>query len=260
MTAVLDDIMRAARRRAERLELPQMPASPRRAVRDFRAALAASRPAFIAEIKRASPSRGILRDPVDVAEIARAYREGGAAAISILTEPDFFRGSNEDFARVAAAVDLPLLRKDFIVSEAQLRESALLGASAVLLIAAVLSPAELRDLRRVAEEELRLAALVEVHTPEEMAVAVSAGATLIGVNNRDLRTFRVSLDTCEQLARLSPPGVMLVAESGIRSAGDVHRLQAAGIHAFLVGESLMVAADPASKLRALRGRGDACSA
>lgn len=259
MTTVLDDIIRAARRRADGLQLP--PAVPvRRATRDFRTALAAARPAFIAEIKRASPSRGVLRDPVDVAEMARAYHKGGASAVSVLTEPDFFRGSNEDLARVAAAVDLPLLRKDFIVSAAQLRESALLGASAVLLIAAVLAPADLRDLRRIAEEELGLAALVEVHTPEEMAVAVSAGATLIGINNRDLRTFQVSLDTCEWLAGLAPPGVTLVAESGIRSAGDVRRLQAAGIQAFLVGESLMVAADPAKQLRALRGAEESCSA
>lgn len=259
MTAVLDDIIRAARRRAEHLTLSQ-DVPPRRAASDFRAALAASSPAFIAEIKRASPSRGVLRNHFDIVELARAYRQGGAAAISVLTEPDFFRGSNEDFARVAAAVDLPLLRKDFLVSEVQVRESALLGASAVLLIAAVLAPGELRDLRCLAEEELGLAALVEVHTPEEMAIAISSGATLIGINNRDLRTFQVSLDTCERLAGLAPRGVTLVAESGIRSADDVRRLQAAGIHAFLVGESLMTAADPASKLRALRGMEDACPA
>lgn len=259
MTAVLDDIIRAARKRAASLEMPQ-PLPARRAAGDFRQALAASRPAFIAEIKRASPSRGLLRDPLDVVAMARAYREGGAAAISILTEPEFFRGSNEDLVRVAAAVELPLLRKDFIVSQAQLHESALLGASAVLLIAAVLKPDELRDLRHVAEEELGLAALVEVHTPEEMAAAVSAGATLIGINNRDLRTFRVSLDTCERLARLAPPGAKLVAESGICSADEVRRLLAAGIQAFLVGESLMVASDPAAKLRVLRGVEGACSA
>lgn len=252
--SVLNDIVAATRRRVA--SLPHPPADG--VLRSdggarFRQALNAATPAIIAEIKRASPSRGVIRASVDISTLARAYLRGGAAAISVLTEPQFFHGSVKDLSDAASAVALPMLRKDFILSEAQLFESAQIGASAVLLITAVLSPAELQTLRRTAEDDLGLAALVEVHDADEFLRALDSGATLIGINNRDLHTFDVSLQVSEQLAQLAPKGVTLVAESGIRIAADIRRLQSVGINAFLVGEALMSAADPAVTMRALRG-------
>lgn len=205
----------------------------------------------IAEFKRASPSKGIIRVDARPEQMALAYEAGGAAAISVLTEEDRFQGSLDDLQAVRAAVKIPVLRKDFIFDEYQLYESAAKGADALLLIVAALDDERLARLRRVAEDELRMDALVEVHTEDEMRRAVAAGATLIGVNNRDLHSFNVSLNVSERLARAAPAGVSLVAESGLRSSDDVRHLRALGYQGFLIGETLMRADEPETALRKL---------
>lgn len=206
---------------------------------------------IIAEIKRASPSKGLIRERVAPRELARAYEAGGASAISVLTEEDHFRGSLEDLREVRAAVALPLLRKDFIFDEYQVYEAAAAGADALLLIVAALDAETLTRLRRLAEDELELDALVEVHTAEEMRAATECGARLVGVNNRDLRTFNVSLDVSLELARDAPADALLVSESGIGSAADIRRLRARGYQGFLIGETLMRSDSPEDALRAL---------
>ncbi|HEV2705989.1 MAG TPA: indole-3-glycerol phosphate synthase TrpC [Pyrinomonadaceae bacterium] len=207
----------------------------------------------IAEFKRASPSKGIIREGVGVAEVARMYAEGGAAAISVLTEEDGFRGSLEDLRAAREAVSLPLLRKDFIFDEYQLYESAEARADALLLIVAALDDEQLRRLRLITEDELEMDALVEVHTEEELQRALRCGAKIVGVNNRDLRTFNVSLETSVQLARQVPAGVLLVSESGLSTREDIERLAALGYSGFLIGETLMRASHPAQALRGLVG-------
>lgn len=218
--------------------------------RDFRAALAARTPAIIAEAKKASPSRGVLADDFDPARIASAYQRGGAAAISVLTDEPFFQGSLADLEAARAAVTLPVLRKDFTIASEQIVEAAAHGADAILLIAAILSEREMRDFREAAAR-FRMAALVEVHNLRELEMAVASGSDLIGVNNRDLTTFRVTLDTSLRLAEHMPPEALLVSESGIHDASDIARLQAAGYRAFLVGEHLMKSDDPAAALARL---------
>jgi indole-3-glycerol phosphate synthase len=205
----------------------------------------------IAEFKRASPSRGVIRPQANPAWFAYEYEAGGAAAVSVLTEETYFRGSLADLREVRDAVGLPVLRKDFILDEAQLYEAAAAGADAALLIVAALGDAELTRLRRAAEEELGMDALVEVHTLGEMLRAEACGATLIGVNNRDLHTFQVSLEVSERLAERAPRGALLVSESGIGQGGDIARLASLGYKGFLVGESLMRAARPARALMEL---------
>ena len=199
---------------------------------------------IIAEIKRASPSKGTIRAEVEPARIARQYEAGGAAAISVLTEEDRFRGSLDDLREVRSAVSLPLLRKDFIFDEFQLYESAAAGADALLLIVAALDDEKLARLIHITEEVLRMDALVEVHTREELERAHSCGATLIGVNNRNLRTFEVSLNTSVELARFAPPNLSLISESGLRNGEDLSRLRSLGYKGFLIGETLMRAAEP----------------
>jgi indole-3-glycerol phosphate synthase len=206
---------------------------------------------IIAEFKRRSPSRGDIRKDVEPAELARRYQAGGAKAISVLTEEDHFAGSLNDLVAVREAVSLPILRKDFIFDEYQVYETAATGADALLLIVAALDDDQLRDLRRITEDELGLDALVEVHNDQEMARAVAAGSKLIGVNNRDLRTFAVSLETSAKLASTAPEESTLVSESGLNSTVDLRHLQKLGFDAFLIGESLMRSADPESALRAL---------
>ena len=210
-----------------------------------------SRVNIIAEFKRASPSKGEIRGGASAVEMARAYEAGGAAAVSVLTEEDFFRGSLRDLAEVAESISLPVLRKDFVFDEYQIYEAAAAGADALLLIVAALDDGSLSRLRRTAEDELGLDALVEVHTPEEMERAARAGARLVGVNNRDLRTFRVSLETSVGLAAHAPAGSLLVSESGLRDAEDIKRLRACGYRAFLIGETLMRAESPEGELREL---------
>ncbi len=218
--------------------------------RDFAAALTSRQPAIIAEIKKASPSRGILAAQFDPAGIARLYQQGGASALSVLTDEKHFQGSLADLESARAAVSLPVLRKDFTIDPYHVQEAAAHGADAILLIAAILSERQMRDFRELAER-YRMAALVEVHDAEELGPAVASGARIIGVNNRDLNTFEVSLDTALRLAEKIPAGVVKVAESGIHSAADVARLRAAGYQAFLVGEHLMRSGDPAGALQAL---------
>jgi indole-3-glycerol phosphate synthase len=212
---------------------------------------------IIAEFKRRSPSKGVIREGANPIDVARAYQAGGAVAMSVLTEEDYFAGSLDDLRQVKSAVDLPVLRKDFIVDDFQIYESAAAGADAILLIVAALDDEPLSRMRRLAEDELQIDALVEVHTSDEMKRAVACGAKLIGVNNRDLRTFEVSLETSLRLAREAPADTVLISESGLKSPDDLQRLHDAGYRGFLIGETLMRADDPAAALRSFRGLNDA---
>ncbi|HEX5229962.1 MAG TPA: indole-3-glycerol phosphate synthase TrpC [Bryobacteraceae bacterium] len=218
--------------------------------RDFLGALTARTPAVIAEIKKASPSKGVLAADFAPPAIARAYEQGGAAALSVLTDEKHFQGSLANLESARAAVRIPALRKDFTIDPYHVHQAAAHGADAILLIAAILNEREMRDLRELAER-YRMAALVEVHDADELKPAVASGARVIGVNNRDLRTFEVTLETALRLADKIPSGVARVAESGIHSSADVRRLRAAGYQAFLVGEHLMKSGDPAGALKAL---------
>jgi len=222
--------------------------------RDFDGALrpAAGGVALIAEVKKASPSRGTLAPdrPWDPIGLARTYASHGAAAISVLTDEKYFQGRLELLAEIRAAVPVPLLRKDFTIDEYQLWESRAAGADAILLIVAILEPALLRDLLAAAKG-LGLGALVETHTAAELDTALGAGATIVGINNRDLRTFETRLETTLALLPAIPPGVTVVSESGFATADDVRRVVAAGARAVLVGEGLVCAADTGAKVREL---------
>ena len=204
----------------------------------------------IAECKRRSPSRGVLRDSYVPEDIAREYATAGAAAISVLTEPAFFDGALEHLQSVRAAVDIPVLRKDFIVSEYQLLESRAAGADAVLLIVGALRPVELKVLHDHATA-LGLDVLVEVHNVTELEIALAAGARIVGVNNRNLRTLEVSAAVSEALIAGIPPSIVAVSESGLKSADDLKRLRRLGYRAFLIGERFMTKAQPGAELRAL---------
>jgi len=203
---------------------------------------------IIAEIKRASPSKGLINGGVDVLETARSYESAGAAAISVLTEEDFFQGSLNDLRDARSAVDIPLLRKDFTIDEYQIYEAAASGADAVLLIVAALTPNDIATFRATAES-LGLDAIVEVHSLEELETAVACDAKIIGVNNRDLRTFDVSLDVSKELAKVKPAGVLMIAESGISKEEEIAELRELGFDGFLVGETLMRSTDPGSILK-----------
>jgi len=203
----------------------------------------------IAEFKRRSPSKGVIRPDADLLQIVKCYEAGGAAAISVLTEEDYFSGSLDDLRAVKATVRLPVLRKDFVFDEYQVYESAAAGADAILLIVAALDDELLLRLRRLAEDELGLDALVEVHTSSEMKRAVACDARLIGVNNRDLRTFEVLLETSLSLAREVPSAALLISESGLRTRDDLQLLHSVGYRGFLIGETLMRAEDPQQALR-----------
>lgn len=212
---------------------------------------------IIAEFKRKSPSRGEIRPNADPVVITRAYEAAGAAAVSVLTEEDYFDGSLDDLRAIRQAISRPIVRKDFIFEDYQVYESAAAGADALLLIAAALDDETLTRLRRLAEDDLGMDALVEVHTREEMDRALSCGAKLIGVNNRNLATFEVSLETSAQLASIGREDALLVSESGIGSADDIGLLYELGYRGFLIGESLMRADDPGAALKrfASGGRG-----
>jgi indole-3-glycerol phosphate synthase len=218
--------------------------------RDFRNALIRRGPAIIAEIKKASPSKGLLAADFDPPRIAAEYSEGGAAALSVLTDEEFFQGSLADLEGARRAVALPVLRKDFTIAPEHILEAAAHGADAVLLIAAILTEKETRDFREAAAR-FGMAALVEVHNRRELDMAVASGSDLIGVNNRDLTTFEVSLETSLRLAEHFPDGPVRVSESGIHDADDIATLRAAGYSAFLVGEHLMKSGDPAAALKKL---------
>lgn len=223
---------------------------PTPAARDFAAALRAPGMSVIAEIKRRSPSRGWLCENLDAGRLAATYQRGGARAISVLTDRDFFGGSDEDLAAARAGASISLLRKDFTIDPYQVHEAAALGASAVLLIARILEDGLLRDLLAIARA-CNLAALVETHSEREAERALAAGAEIIGVNARDLDTFAVDLDTALRVKRQLPAAICAVAESGIQSRADVRRLETAGFDAILVGETLVRASDPAAALRGL---------
>src|SRR5499427_1484307 len=204
---------------------------------------------IIAEFKRQSPSAGLIRSDLSAPDIATRYQRGGACAISVLTDEQYFGGSILDLGAIRANTALPLLRKDFIIDEIQIYEAAAVGADAVLLIAAVLDDVALAKLRATAEDELSLDAVVEVHTPEELRRAVRTGAKLIGVNNRDLQTFRTSLETSERLIAEAPRDQVMISESGLQDPKSLCHLRALGFRGFLIGEALMRARDPEMALR-----------
>ncbi len=240
----------AARRRARPLaSLRDAPlfAAPRR---DFAAALARAGRRVVAEVKRASPSRGRIRDDFDPVAIAAGYEAAGAAAVSVLTEERFFEGSLEHLTAVRARIAIPVLRKDFLFEPYHLYEARAAGADAFLLIAAMLTAEHLRELVALGDE-LDMTALVEVHTPEQIERAAGAGVRLWGVNNRDLETFETSLETGLALVPRVPAGATVVIESGLRGREDLERFEAVGVHAFLIGETLMRAPDPGTALRTL---------
>lgn len=254
----LDDIVAqtredVARRRAEHSldDLLAQLGPPDRG-RPFSEALIAPGVSLIAEVKRASPSRGPIRPDADVAGIVTAYERAGAAACSILTEPHFFGGALDDLRTARAACALPLLRKDFIVDAYQLAEARLAGADAALLIVAALDEVEFADLLQVGQE-LGLDILAEAHTEDEVEAAIDAGAEIVGINNRNLKTLEVDPETVLNLLADIPAGTVVVAESGISERADVVRLGEAGVDAILVGEALMREDDPAAAIRSLLG-------
>jgi indole-3-glycerol phosphate synthase len=242
--------MASLRERAARLE--QEAYERKLPLRPFSKALRSQDPAIIAEIKRASPSRGLLQSEFHPAVIAHAYEEGGAVCLSVLTDKDYFQGGLHHLEAARAAVSLPVLRKDFTIDRLQIFEAAAHGADAILLIAAILSISELQTFRELASS-LGLASLVEVHDQDELAKAIDSGAEIIGVNNRNLDTFEVSLDTSLRLSYLMPSGAICVSESGIHTRADIELLRSAGFRTFLIGESLMKAHNPTASLRALLG-------
>ena len=209
---------------------------------------------IIAEFKRSSPSKGVIRDDRNPAEVAKQYEAGGAAAISVLTEEDHFSGSLSDLEAVRFAVELPILRKDFIFDPFQVYEAAAAGADAILLIAAMLDDTQLHDLEALAEDELGMDALIEVHTLDEMERMKDSGAKLIGVNNRDLRSFAVSINVSRELIAHAPLESLLVAESGLAHREDISELRDLGYSGFLIGESLMRSGSPETELRRLSGQ------
>lgn len=262
MTDILDRIV-ATKREELAVALKRKPLAAMRAdaesrvlTRDFvaalRAKITAGRPAVIAEIKKASPSKGLLREDFIAADIAQSYAEHGAACLSVLTDQQYFQGAVDYLKQARASCQLPVLRKDFLVDAYQVYESRAMGADAVLLIAAILDDAQMRDFEAIARG-LDMAVLVEVHDATELARALKLKTPLIGINNRNLKTFEVSLDTTLTLMRDVPVERLLVCESGIHTREDVLRLGAAGINAFLVGEVFMRATDPGEALLSLFG-------
>jgi indole-3-glycerol phosphate synthase len=254
----LDEIISATRRKVEEARAyADIDEMERRAElhnpRGFRQAIelaSQSGPAIIAELKKASPSRGLIRSEFDPRALAQELEIAGAHALSVLTEGEFFQGSLNNLEVTSAATRIPCLRKDFILDEIQLLEARAHGADAILLIAAALSQEKLVSLSRRAAE-LRLDVLCEVHDEEELGRAIEAGCEIIGVNSRDLRSFRVNLDTAYRLAQMLPPGVVTIAESGIESGANISSLRAAGYNGFLIGERLMRAPSPGNALRQL---------
>ena len=241
----------AARERAS-LDTVKAQARSASAVRDFVGALRAKRPAVIAEIKKASPSRGVLREQFEPAAIARSYERAGAACLSVLTDRQFFQGAPEHLLAARSACALPVLRKDFVIEPYQVFESRALGADCILLIAACLSVDEMLELERIATA-LGMAVLAEVHDAEELERALSLKTPLIGINNRNLRTFETRLETTLELLSRVPKGRIVVTESGILGGTDVKRMRDAGVETFLVGEAFMRSSDPGAALRELFG-------
>jgi len=252
--SILERIVAAKRTEiaAARKRFPDIEGKARAAstVRDFVGALRAKRPAVIAEIKRASPSKGVLRTDFDPAVIAKSYEKAGAACMSVLTDTEFFQGAPEHLSQARAACTLPALRKDFVIDPYQVFESRALGADCILLIAACLEDREMRELEAQALG-LDMAVLVEVHDAAELERALELETPLVGINNRNLRTFETRLETTLELLPRVPKDRIVITESGILSPADVARMHAAGVHTFLVGEAFMRAPDPGAALRAL---------
>ncbi|MCX7239419.1 MAG: indole-3-glycerol phosphate synthase TrpC [Burkholderiales bacterium] len=246
----------AAAKKRKSLEAMRADAESRVLTRDFvgamRAKIAAGRPAVIAEIKKASPSKGVLRDEFFAADIAQSYAEWGAACLSVLTDVQFFQGSVDYLKQARASCQLPVLRKDFLVDPYQIYESRVMGADCILLIAASLEDAQMQEFEAIAHS-LDMAVLVEVHDQPELERALKLKTPLVGINNRNLKTFEVSLQTTLDMRSLVPADRLLVTESGIHSRDDVLRMGAAGVSAFLVGEAFMRAPDPGVALNALFG-------
>ncbi|OQW85767.1 MAG: indole-3-glycerol-phosphate synthase [Rhodoferax ferrireducens] len=262
MTDILNTIVAvkfdevAAAKNKKPLEVVRADAESRVLTRDFvgalRAKIASGQPAVIAEIKKASPSKGVIRADFIPADIAQSYAEFGAACLSVLTDQQFFQGCGDYLKQARASCHLPVLRKDFMVDAYQIYESRVLGADAVLLIAACLSDAQMKEFEHIARS-LDMAVLVEVHDADELQRALKLKTPLIGVNNRNLKTFEVSLDTTLTLMKDIPADRLLVCESGIHTRDDVLRMGAAGVNAFLVGEAFMRAPEPGEALAALFG-------
>jgi len=250
-TIVTQKKLEIARLKSEGIKAPEKPALP---VRGFIQALTrASEIAVIAEVKKASPSKGIICQDFDPIKIATSYEEGGAEAISVLTDERFFQGSLEYIPLVRQTVKLPVIRKDFIIDELQIDQSNRYGADAILLIAAILVQEQLRDYLQMAAE-LGIDVLVEVHNEKELEKSLAAGSRIIGINNRDLRDFTVDLATTLRLRQEIPDAIPVVSESGIRNRDDIRTLQDRGITAVLIGESLMRSDDRAAALRKLKGK------
>ncbi|MBK9347432.1 MAG: indole-3-glycerol phosphate synthase TrpC [Burkholderiales bacterium] len=260
MSDILDKIVAVKRQevaaalKRKPLELVRADAESRVLTRDFvgalRAKIAAGRPAVIAEIKKASPSKGVLRDDFIPADIAQSYAENGAACLSVLTDRQFFQGEPDFLKQARASCQLPVLRKDFMVDAYQIYESRAMGADCILLIAACLDDAQMKDLEAIALG-LDMAVLVEVHDGAELDRALRLKTPLLGINNRNLKTFEVNLDTTLALRAAVPADRILVTESGIQTRDDVLRMGSAGVHTFLVGEAFMRAPEPGEALAAL---------
>lgn len=250
--SVLERIVAAKRAEVAlaRKKLPDIKLDAAPPIRDFVAALRAKRPAVIAEIKRASPSKGLLRNEFDPAAIAKSYEKGGAACMSVLTDKEFFQGAPEHLAAARAACALPVLRKDFLIDPYQVYESRALGADCVLLIAACLKDREMRELEKLARSA-GMAVLVEVHDAAELERALVLETPLLGINNRNLRTFETRLETTLDLLPRVPAERLVITESGILSRADVARMREHGVEAFLVGEAFMRANDPGAALAEL---------
>ena len=255
---ILEHVLGVVRDRKRSTDMRAMEAAaaahtPRGFARALRAKAAAGEPAVIAELKKASPSKGLIRVEFDAALLAKELEAGGAAVLSVLTEERFFQGSLENLQRASTAVTIPCLRKDFMVDPFQVVEARANGADAILLIVAALSNVELRTLRAEARR-CELDVLCEVHDREELDRALALDCECVGVNSRDLKTFQVSLDRACELAEHLPPSAVHVAESGIHTRADMDRLRGAGYEAFLIGESLMRQPEPGMALRALLGK------
>ncbi len=258
---ILDEIAEKTKQRVAEHEaevtLSEMRAAAERLDKNtgfpFKKALAGNELSFICEVKKASPSKGVIAEDFPYLDIAREYEAAGAAAISCLTEPYWFKGSNTYLREISKAVNIPVLRKDFTVSEYMIYEAKTLGAAAVLLICAILSPAQLKEYLDIAHS-LGLSALVEAHDEAEVNMALESGAEIIGVNNRDLRTFTVDINNSSRLRKLVPAEKIFVSESGIKTPGDIENLRRGGVNAVLIGETLMRERDKKAALDALRGR------
>ncbi len=257
---ILDRLAEYARERTEQAkkkmpleEIRQRALSLPKGSFAFEKALKTTDIAFICECKKASPSKGIIAPDFPYLQIAKEYEEAGAECISVLTEPKWFLGSDVYLREIAEAVSVPCLRKDFTVDQYMIFEAKLLGASAVLLICAILTEESIKEYIDICDE-LGLSALVETHNESEVQTALRAGARVIGVNNRDLRDFTVNTENSAELRKIIPSDVLFISESGLRDAGDVEKLRAAGADAVLIGETLMRAADKKAKLEELRGK------